>query len=156
MDYNNTNINNIQSQVDDSDYITLGDNTISKYLCSNSSNYLNDDYMVVMNNLNNYGNIEEEYEPSEIFDNDIQFKNDFDDLLDSTDEVIVTGSPVYGENPKGSPIVPVKTVGKITRIRHFAPNTKTAYILYDVLFKNFNNNTNVINVFTSNSINKIY
>lgn len=86
----------------------------------------------------------------------IHLKSDEDDLLDTTDQVLVTGEPVYSENPKDMPIVPVSSVGKIMKIRHLRANYPDAYILYYVLFKDFQDFGCVINVFTSNNIDKIY
>jgi hypothetical protein len=161
--------------VTDADYIFL-DNFENNQEQSQSNNYQsspeqipksyigdatpNSDYLFLDNSCENNNNNtstlltnENPYESTHI-KNRIQLKNDLDDVLDTTDTVLVIGDSVHSENPVGSPIVPINTVGKIIKIRHRNPGTPNAYILYSVLFKNFADYFDVINVFTSNNIEK--
>jgi len=75
--------------------------------------------------------------------NNNKLKNYLDDLLDSTDMVIVNGRPVSNND------IPNGIIGRITKIQHFNPDTPDAYILYHVYFKGI---VDEVAVFTSNNL----
>ncbi len=135
------------------DYVFLGD--VNNQENESSQNpiqvhrVLNEDkYIIVTANTTS--------DVTSISTHNFHLKSVEDDLLDTTDQVLVTGEPVYSENPENMPIVPVSSIGKIMKIRHLRANYPDAYILYYVLFNKFQDLDNVVNVFTSNNIDKIY